>query len=329
MGKQKVKEKRGVIRITNRLGKFEWISPEEWKILTNRVVPGLLPVAVEQKGKKTTLEVSVSGVTTLSEYNRQPMEMQTILAFLSSTMQIALDCERYGLRVESLCWDPDRVYVDLRSGTVMMLYWPVISLDQSSAQMLQFYGSFIQIMKHHGMLRGIYDVYKAYFYQRDVFDLRQFQRMMQSVMEGWSQYEQRQDERQRRAREREEDDPWGVRLTGGGSAWLEEDVQSEKLWLASDQTTIGRDPSQCGMVIPGDDGLSRRHAMIENRDGKYYLLDLGSRNGTWLNGKRLPAREPRELQDGAEIRFSNSTYIFRTIQTNRTVAIHYGQRREP
>ncbi len=50
-------------------------------------------------------------------------------------------------------------------------------------------------------------------------------------------------------------------------------------------------------------GVSRRHAAIRRSDGsKLDLWDLGSSNGTFLNGTRLIAHRPNRLHDGDEIR---------------------------
>ncbi len=48
--------------------------------------------------------------------------------------------------------------------------------------------------------------------------------------------------------------------------------------------------------------VSRRHARITWRDGQYFLEDLGSTNGTFVNrGKRLPPGYRQPLRDGDEI----------------------------
>ena len=50
-------------------------------------------------------------------------------------------------------------------------------------------------------------------------------------------------------------------------------------------------------------GVSRRHAVILQRDaGTLTLMDQESDNGTFLNGQRLIAHQPRILRDGDEIR---------------------------
>jgi len=57
--------------------------------------------------------------------------------------------------------------------------------------------------------------------------------------------------------------------------------------------------------------VSRMHAEIEHRDGKYFLVDLNSTNGTYLNGERLEANEYRQLHSGDEIIFAGAAYYFK------------------
>ena len=58
--------------------------------------------------------------------------------------------------------------------------------------------------------------------------------------------------------------------------------------------------------------ISRRHAVFERSDDGYTLTDLGSKSGTWVNGRRLPAHEPQQLEQGCHVVFGNSeaSYIF-------------------
>lgn len=49
-------------------------------------------------------------------------------------------------------------------------------------------------------------------------------------------------------------------------------------------------------------GVSRHHAALEFGEGTLTLVDLGSSNGTFLNGQRLVQDQPRILRDGDEIR---------------------------
>lgn len=60
-------------------------------------------------------------------------------------------------------------------------------------------------------------------------------------------------------------------------------------------------------VAIADAGLSRRHARISYRKGAYWLTDLESTNGTYVNGERLTA--PRLLFTGDEIEFGKTRLV--------------------
>jgi diguanylate cyclase (GGDEF)-like protein len=75
--------------------------------------------------------------------------------------------------------------------------------------------------------------------------------------------------------------------------------------LTDAEMVIGR--GQHADVEILDDGISRRHARVRFEDGRVVLEDLGSRNGTWVNGERVE-REV-ELRDGDKLQLSSSTIL--------------------
>lgn len=64
--------------------------------------------------------------------------------------------------------------------------------------------------------------------------------------------------------------------------------------------TIGRG-EECDIALP-DRQVSRQHARIEWRESAYYLVDMGSKNGTHLNGQEV--RDLVALNDGDEIQIA-------------------------
>jgi serine phosphatase RsbU (regulator of sigma subunit) len=72
------------------------------------------------------------------------------------------------------------------------------------------------------------------------------------------------------------------------------DGSRQRFRMAKDRVTIGR-ARDSDIFLP-DQWLSRHHAEIQNREGAFFLLDLGSKNGTLLNGERV--RQQRRLQNG-------------------------------
>lgn len=52
-------------------------------------------------------------------------------------------------------------------------------------------------------------------------------------------------------------------------------------------------------------GVSRQHIYLEQRYGKWFVIDMGSQNNTWLNGRKLPALVAHILSDGDLLQLSN------------------------
>ena len=62
------------------------------------------------------------------------------------------------------------------------------------------------------------------------------------------------------------------------------------------------DLTQAGGI---DKGVSRKHALILRRDSALHIVDNNSANGTYLNGQKLIAMQPRILRDGDDIRLGH------------------------
>jgi two-component system, cell cycle response regulator len=75
--------------------------------------------------------------------------------------------------------------------------------------------------------------------------------------------------------------------------------------LGQTELILGRGPQ--ADVDLGDDSVSRRHASVRMEDGRAILLDLGSKTGTFVNGKRIS--EPATLGDGDKIQVSTGTIL--------------------
>lgn len=78
---------------------------------------------------------------------------------------------------------------------------------------------------------------------------------------------------------------------------------SGKMFPIEGPTVIGRDPS-CDIVVPGSH-VSRRHAELSIRSGKLWMKDLGSSNGSFVNGARI---EETALKNGDEVKFDAMTF---------------------
>jgi adenylate cyclase len=72
--------------------------------------------------------------------------------------------------------------------------------------------------------------------------------------------------------------------------------------------SIGR--SRSNQVCLPSEKVSRRHALVHSlHEGQYWLVDLGSSNGTFLNGRRLT--QPVQLHDGDQVGIASFSLVFR------------------
>lgn len=78
---------------------------------------------------------------------------------------------------------------------------------------------------------------------------------------------------------------------------------ANRVFLVKETTVIGRAP-ECDISL-GAAHLSRRHAQLQVLDGLLYVKDLGSANGTFLNGKQI--MEAR-IKRGDELRFDTLSF---------------------
>ena len=84
-----------------------------------------------------------------------------------------------------------------------------------------------------------------------------------------------------------------------------EGVPPGEIYSIGRQARIGR--SEEGEIVLFDPSVSRVHAVVEVHAGKAVVRDLGSTNGTYLNGQRV---ETESLRDGDELRFGNTRMRF-------------------
>jgi len=101
-------------------------------------------------------------------------------------------------------------------------------------------------------------------------------------------------------------------MSAESSAWLECRTTGKRLVL-DDFAVVGRGPTV--RVRVEDAGVSREHASLRRKDGGWWVQDMGSANGTFVNG--LPATLSTRIRDGDELSFGPARYVFRDARAGK------------
>ena len=78
-----------------------------------------------------------------------------------------------------------------------------------------------------------------------------------------------------------------------------------KILIDRDVTTVGRHPESD--IFLDDVTVSRRHAEVRRKDGRFYVHDMGSLNGTYVNRDRV---DNTQLASGDEVQVGKFKLVF-------------------
>lgn len=101
----------------------------------------------------------------------------------------------------------------------------------------------------------------------------------------------------------------GQRAAAGGEGFLlliEDGEPTRRYPLNKDLVTVGR-LGDCDVVL-ADAGASRKHAQIQRQNGDFFVVDLGSTNGTMVNESKV---KKRQLEEGDRITIGRTVLEFR------------------
>lgn len=78
--------------------------------------------------------------------------------------------------------------------------------------------------------------------------------------------------------------------------------------ITTQEFVLGKNPAQVNGAITFNKAISRVHCKITYQNNTYYITDLGSANGTYVNKSKIAAHHPQPLRSGDIVRLANSDF---------------------
>lgn len=94
-------------------------------------------------------------------------------------------------------------------------------------------------------------------------------------------------------------------------AFIIRQSNNEKIQIDKPVFRIGKERSYVDYFIGDNSYISRGHANIVERDGKYYIVDNNSRNHTYVNGNLITSSTEIELNSGDTFKLANEAFEFK------------------
>ena len=108
---------------------------------------------------------------------------------------------------------------------------------------------------------------------------------------------------------------------GGGKSFeadriLEKSDGSGVIRITKPTFELGRARGNDYMFPDSQTSVSRKHCRIywDEKSHLYYIVDLGSKMGTFVNQERLTEGEPKLLSEGSVVRISDQSFFFRKVK---------------
>lgn len=226
---------------------------------------------------------------------------EEFLFALNCILSVANECAKCGLRIQNLGWDMEEMAVDPNTGIVYISYWPTRQDQFTYGEILNFLLGMVERMNRHNCDPFITDGLSTCIYQDGPENLGKLMAdcsKLQSAL-GYA------------GAVAAADHAVQTMLLGGSSGliWLEPVYGGSVIVVKTIPAQIGRDQSQCDVVLEAGSGASRVHAKITRGGEGFYLTDLNSTNGTFMDGRQLPAGQPVQITAGAHVAFGDAEYV--------------------
>lgn len=307
MSKLKVSIKKSTVTAMMKAGRKERINETELSQLARIKPCGIMHVT---KTKKDSVTYTCPANINLTDRLKKAVSKYDFFFMMEQIVIMVQDVYNNGLNVNSVRFNMDDVYINEMTKEMYFIYFPIVG-GQESADIVGFIENIIYTMtpvinedtnyisrfmyyvrSFHGFNGNAIEKYisreeravvnvlknKAVTMQQQTMQQQIMQQVMQGSMDGTTVLS---------------DDGISVQQiqqmqpVNYHFASLTRQVTGEKIELGKPSFVLGKNPEKSDYAVADNTNISRVHAVITTRNGRYYVMDQNSTNGTFINGSLL------------------------------------------
>ena len=297
------------------------ILQREIDLIKTGLIQNLLPFDVVKKGKQTYLQWHTDGYVLLTDYFRLDnyMDKKLLVRLLVQLVEMYKSMQKYSLSIEKMITEIDKVFVRPSSRELKFIFLPV-EMYGGSGDLKEFIADILQTVH--------YSPYEDQVYINDFleilngcvgFDYKEIERFSESLTNIITEKKHKNNNYEKKRCSFcgaliESSclfcSVCGGRIEGKRSCpFIVRNSRRERVCIDNFPFNIGKSlENDC--VINDNPLISRRHARIEKDGSKYYIIDLKSTNGSFIEKKRIPSDIKVEIFDGDVFSLADEVFTF-------------------
>ena len=335
MSKLKVSIKKSTVTAIMKAGRKERINETELSQLARIKPCGIMHVT---KTKKDSVIYTCPANINLTDRLKKAISKYDLFFMIEQIVIMVEDVYNNGLNVNSVRFNMDDVYINEMTKEMYFIYFPIVR-GQESADIVGFIENIIYTMtpvinedtnyisrfmyyvrSFHGFNGNAIEKYisreeravvnvlknKAVTMQQQIMQQQTMQQqIMQQVMQGSMDGTTVLSDDGISVQQIQQMQPVNYHF-----ASLTRQVTGEKIELGKPSFVLGKNPEKSDYAVADNTNISRVHAVITMRNGRYYVMDQNSTNGTFINGRIIKAGQETEILPGDCLMLANEEFIF-------------------
>ena len=329
MSKLKVSIKKSTVTAMMKAGRKERINDTELSQLARIKPCGIMHVT---KTKKDSVTYTCPANINLTDRLKKAVSKYDFFFMMEQIVIMVQDVYNNGLNVNSVRFNMDDVYINEMTKEMYFIYFPIVG-GQESADIVGFIENIIYTMtpvinedtnyisrfmyyvrSFHGFNGNAIEKYISREERAVVNVLKNKavtmqqtmqQQIMQQVMQGSMDGTTVLSDDGISVQQIQQMQPVNYHF-----ASLTRQVTGEKIELGKPSFVLGKNPEKSDYAVADNTNISRVHAVITTRNGRYYVMDQNSTNGTFINGRIIKAGQETEILPGDCLMLANEEFIF-------------------